>query len=583
MKRILLAFGLTLALLIPFTPAHAEEGWSIDSFDARIVIEETGTVLITETIEVDFANLEKHGIYRDIPVTYARADGSFLYTKVDVLSVFQDSSTATFTSTTYNGYRQLKIGDANRTITGNHTYTITYRATGVLVSHETVDELSWNVTGNNWEVPISRASATITLPTEGTVQTSCYYGPAGATTRCTTTSTATTATFSHVAPLQPGEGMTVALGYTPGMVPLLTVDADQTRPFGGKTPVAALVAGFFSVLIIGGWAIWRKYYTHGRDSLLNGRRNNVVAPEYEPPLELRPAEVGCLLDERADTLDISATIVDLAVRGFLTITEIPKKGWFGSTDYQLTRMNVPTEDLREYEKLLLTSLFTDGESILTSSLTNTFYVHLDAVKEELYAEVTRKQLFTKNPEKVRKHWQMVGMVMFVVGGAMGIMSVIFSIGDLNANLMGFATGAGIGTSLLGIPTMILSRAMPSRTAKGREAFEKVRGYKMFLSATEKYRQPYFESQNFFMDVLPYAMVFGVTAKLANSFASMGIVPATPTWYMGAQAFNVATFSSNLTSFSKNINSSMASSPSSSGSGGGGSSGGGFGGGGGGSW
>ena len=64
---------------------------------------------------------------------------------------------------------------------------------------------------------------------------------------------------------------------------------------------------------------------------------------------------------------------------------------------------------------------------------------------------------------------------------------------------------------------------------------------------------------------------------------MGLKPQNPTWYHGAQAFNIGTFSQNVTDFSSSMSSAIASTPHSSGSGGGGFSGGGFGGGGGGSW
>lgn len=583
MKRILLSLGLALAVLLPLTAAHAEEGWNIDSFDANITVEDAGTVSIAETIQVDFANLSKHGIYRDIPVTYTNSDGSYLYTKVEVQSVLQDGNTGTYTSTAYNGYLQLKIGDANRTISGKHTYTITYRATGILKAFENFDELYWNVTGSNWEVPISRASATITLPKVGIVQASCYYGTPGATTQCTSNTTGSTAMFNHASTLQAGEGMTVALGYTSGMVPLLTVDTDQTASeFGQKVSSVPSIIGFFGTLIAGLIIILRLFQKNGRDALVNGRRTSVVAPEYEPPLGLRPAEVGCIIDEKADTLDISASIVDLAVRGYLTITEIPKKGWFGSTDYQLTKLEKSTDELREYERLLLSSLFEGGETVLISSLTNSFYTHLASIKESLYTEVTKMELFRENPSKVRARWFGIGIATIFVGGFM-IFASVASIVVFPALFAGFLIGAGFAIAILGFPVMLLANFMPSRTEKGREAFEKVKGYKMFLSATEKYRQPYFESQNFFMDVLPYAMVFGVTAKLASSFATMGIVPAAPLWYVGTTPFNPTVFGDNLTIFSKSLNSAMASSPNSSGSGGGGFSGGGFGGGGGGSW
>ena len=120
-------------------------------------------------------------------------------------------------------------------------------------------------------------------------------------------------------------------------------------------------------------------------------------------------------------------------------------------------------------------------------------------------------------------------------------------------------------------------------AYGHELYRQIKGYKLFVSGTEKYRQPFFENRNIFMQVLPYAMVFGVTKKLAKAMEQMGIEPSQPAWYVGSQAFNIGSFSSSMESFSSALSSSIASAPGGSGSGGGGFSGGGGGGGGGGGW
>jgi uncharacterized membrane protein len=141
----------------------------------------------------------------------------------------------------------------------------------------------------------------------------------------------------------------------------------------------------------------------------------------------------------------------------------------------------------------------------------------------------------------------------------------------------------LGLLICGIIFIFISFFMPRKTALGRETYRKARGYKLFVSGTEKYRQPFFEKENIFMEVLPYAMVFGVTNKLANAMKEMGIQQPQPSWYVGTTAFNISRFTSDVNNFSNSFSSVIASSPSGSGSGGGGVSGGGFGGGGGGSW
>ncbi len=71
--------------------------------------------------------------------------------------------------------------------------------------------------------------------------------------------------------------------------------------------------------------------------------------EFRPPRDLRPGQVGILLDERADTLDVSATVVDLAVRGYLHIEELPRAHWFASRDWKLTGCKEQDDSLLTYE------------------------------------------------------------------------------------------------------------------------------------------------------------------------------------------------------------------------------------------
>jgi len=136
----------------------------------------------------------------------------------------------------------------------------------------------------------------------------------------------------------------------------------------------------------------------------------------------------------------------------------------------------------------------------------------------------------------------------------------------------------------GLVLLVMSRFMPRRTAYGRELYRRVKGYNLFISTAEKYRQRFFEKKNMFNEVLPYAITFGLTEKFAKQMHDIGLEPSTSGWYVGTNNFNTASFASNINSFSSSMSNAMASTPSSSGGfSGGGSSGGGFGGGGGGSW
>ena len=65
-----IAIIVALAAILPLA-ARADEGWTIDRFSSSIQIQPDGSLLITESIDVDFGSLQKHGIFREIPIEYS--------------------------------------------------------------------------------------------------------------------------------------------------------------------------------------------------------------------------------------------------------------------------------------------------------------------------------------------------------------------------------------------------------------------------------------------------------------------------------------------------------------------------------
>jgi hypothetical protein len=592
MRRLWLLIVLIVGLLsVTVVPARAEGDWRINRFHSDIAVQPDGRVKVTETIDVDFGSVAKHGIFRDIPYQY-QSDDKTWYTTIDIWSVERDGSDEPYQLNQTNGYQELKIGRSNKTITGQHQYRLTYFATGVLQAFDGYDELYWNVTGDQWDASIDQASATVTLPHQGIVQLACYEGQSGSTDTCPyTTLNPMEARFSATGQLSPGSGLTVAVGYTKDMVPILTVaEPEATTDFlieTGQQPFNWLLALMSAVLGLGlPVALW---WRKGRDwwwqqpGMLGGQQSVQLKPwfgqpqvivEFTPPEQLRPAQLGLLLDQKVDTLDVTSTIVDLASRGFLTIKELPKTWILGSADYQLQRTDQSDEPLLPYEKLLLQRLFAGGKSVNLASLKNTFYDDLREVQQRVYDNLSGVY-FTSNPSKIRTRYALLGAALMGIG-------VVVAWWAANQHLM-WPIIVAIMPLAAGIGVIALSSAMPQRTAWGYDVYRRALGYKQFIATAEQYRQQFFEQQNLFNQVLPYAMVLGLTHKFAEAMKQIGYVPAQPGWYSGQTAFNLVAFSHGLGSMSKAMNSAMASRPSGSGSGGGGFSGGGFGGGGGGSW
>jgi hypothetical protein len=308
MKRaILLLFSLVFLLFPRLT--LAQETWVIESFHSEISIPQNGKVRVVEEIKVDFGSLQKHGIFRDIPTQEI---------KFRLLSVLQDGAKAIkSTSATSDGV-SIRIGDADETISGEHTYKISYEVGKVITRFSDHDEFYWDVTGTDWGVSINQVSATVTLEGDSIGQVTCYTGAFGSTAQnCTAGVEQGVASFS-ASVLSSGEGLTIVNSLPKGLV-------GDPIYWGEILILVWVILGSLGAVV---YAIYN-WWKHGRDMWYRGHviddphaqegvkplfaRQTVVA-EFESPQGLRPAEVGTLLDEHVDMRDISASIVDFAVR-----------------------------------------------------------------------------------------------------------------------------------------------------------------------------------------------------------------------------------------------------------------------------
>lgn len=566
-----------------------EEGWAIDRYTSEISIETTGDVRIVDEIDVDFRSLQKHGIYWDVPYVYER-DGIKTYSEIKVHDVLQDGNQAVFDESYEDSYLRVRIGDPDRTISGEHFYRIAYTVRGVLRGYDTYDELYWNVIGLNWGVPIEQASATVIFPQDAIEEVSCFSGDIGSTNQCNSQIvTPYRGVFSTDQSLNPYQAFTIAVKYQKGLVPLIQVEKPQT--FFEKLTMWPSVVTLFTVVGFGVFTVMFVWFRYGRDFWNRGRwfdtsqtrgevkpvrSHETIVVEYEPPENLRPGEIGVLIDESAHTHDVTATIIDLAVRGYLTISEIPKKWVFGEMDYLLKKTQKKPDNLLSYEKLLLDSLFDKESEVKLSSLKQTFYSKLKNIKTKLYEDVVSKNFFPTNPERVRSRYIVIAVFLLIVSLA----AVFFSIDQGNV----FLADLGIGSSVSAVLLLIMSKFMPRRTAHGRELYRRTQGYRLFITTVEKHRQKFFENKNMFNTVLPYAIVFELTDKYIRAMDEMGFKPQTTSWYHGTGVFHMSHFASSMSGFSSSVTRTIASTPSGSGfSSGGGSAGGGFGGSGGGSW
>ena len=195
-----------------------------------------------------------------------------------------------------------------------HTLLLHYRVLNGLRYFNDHDELYWNVTGTEWDVPIGSASAHVVLPAGVTgVHAAQYTGAYGSRAQDAQVEIlGSNVTVQTSRPLAFREGLTLIVGWDKGFVRQPTQSDFIVQFLRSNWPLFAPVVVFLAMF----W-LW---FTRGRDPQVGS-----VAVQYEPPAGLTPGEVGTLVDEEADMRDITASIVDLAVRGYLTIEERPQQ------------------------------------------------------------------------------------------------------------------------------------------------------------------------------------------------------------------------------------------------------------------
>jgi uncharacterized membrane protein YgcG len=325
-----------LAALLAFAamPAAAQDSTErITNYASDINVTRNGGLTVTETITVMVQDEQiRHGIFRDFPTTYTGKFGRRVRVDFTVLRVTRDGFNEPYDLGSIDSGERIKIGDANVTLPpGLHTYTITYATGRQIGFFDKYDELYWNVTGNFWQFAIDQAEATVHLPPGAHILQSAYYtGAAGARGENATSENLSDSVihFRTTEALQPNEGLTVAVGFNKGVV-LPPSAAEQRADFiRDNASMIVALAGVLMLLVYFGVTWW----SFGRDPA-----RGTIIPLFAAPKDLSPAAVRYVHRMEYDRKAYAASLIDMAVKGYLTIAE-------DDGDYTLTRTGKSEEE-----------------------------------------------------------------------------------------------------------------------------------------------------------------------------------------------------------------------------------------------
>jgi hypothetical protein len=565
-------------LLLAVTPAAARS-LEIEEFHATIEVDPGGEVRVEERIVVDFQG-SWNGIYRDIPYRYSYPTGIRGTIRMSVDAVEDDGGKALeYWESRKRGQVRLKIRvpnarDARRTVV------IRYHAEDVIRRFESSDaafgvhdELYWNVTGNGWQVPVLEASAEVRLPENmpaGSIHAVAYTGAYGARGDAYDFEwlADNRVAFRTTRRLASHAGLTVVVGFPPGHV---------AHPSLAQRVRWLLTANWFVGVPILLALIWYGIWWHrGRDPI----RNRTIVPEWEPPMGLRPSEIGVLIDDRMDQRDLTASIFDLAVRGVLTIRDSePSRS--GGRDFVLV-LNEQALDgarLETFEEALIDGLFGGKSEVTLGSLRRKFFAKVARVNRKVLDDLVVKGLFRARPDKIQQKWILLTLAALVAAVVVGVIA-------------GGTPPFWVALALSAPPMFVLAWKMPRRTELGLDALAHIKGMEEYLATAERDRMEKVALHQV-EKLLPYAIALDLHDRWAEEFADLFERP--PQWYVTRDgSWTPHVFGGVIGDMNRSVASNLYSVPRtqsgggggwSGGSGfsGGGGSGGGFGGGGGGGW
>jgi uncharacterized membrane protein YgcG len=543
-------------------------GERIESFQAGIQVQKNSTIEVTERIVYYIEPARpKHGIFRVLPYKYKARGGDFTLA-YDGISVRNKADQAVpFTVSQAGKYKRIQIGDPDVLVSGEQEYILKYRVERAVNYFTDHDELYWNVTGNEWSVPIisSSAKVSVTGAPQG-LTAKCYTGILGSTEEnCVATINSNPALgveFVSKAGLSPKQGLTIVVGFPKGVVS----EPTQAQKLIGRIQDNGILV--LPVLVLGFlYWLWRKY---GKDPVVG-----TIVPEYEPPAGFSPAELQVLRKGRIDFSALGPQLVYLANLGAIKISrekiDLPLAP--DKDDYVLYRVEAGQASLSPEDQNLLEVLFEGKErAVLLEIKRNRILLAKILTALKKYEKTTIAANLYQNKSR-----GLAG----VVGGLGGLLVVV-------GMYLGFAFNnlfLGLALVLSGIIAIIFGVIMPARTLEGAKLYAKLLGFAEYIKVAEQDRIAFHDapekSPERFQKFLPFAMLLGLEKAWTKIFDGFVLKPD---WYEDrtGMAFSALAFSDSMGSLATSTqNFSTAASGGSGFSGG--ASGGGGGGGGGGSW
>ncbi|MFL6045036.1 MAG: DUF2207 family protein [Propionibacteriaceae bacterium] len=442
---------------------------------------------------------------------------------------------------------------------GSNQVVMSYTVTGAVVTIDGGTALRWRML-QGLSASVAEFSATVQIPTQFSY-IKCTAGSPNSTVPCSFAAAGTEGTQIPTfrdGPRGEGEVVAIDIGFPPGNVASNEViDYRWTigRAFSAKPLPLALALG---LLVLGGIALYGLHRRAGVDINPEGQISKVgeFVPtgagqsEFRVVDDIRPGHVGTVADERVDPIDVTATLVDLAVRGHLVITELPRETEFARTDWEIKRVEGISDGLRPFEQQLLDGVAPPAGSVRVSELASRVQESIGGVQNALYDEMVSNGWYERRPDDTRDRWTQLSLAALII-------SVV-----LTGVLAAFTTFGLVGLALIlvSLGMVFVAQEMPSRTAKGAALLGGLGALRSDLLSHPTDQMPPGDELKEISEVLPYTIVLGGVDRWLDAVAASDVDQHPDSydlsWYHGPENWHLSDLPHSMRNFVTTVSGSL---------------------------
>ncbi|MEU4446575.1 DUF2207 domain-containing protein [Actinosynnema sp. NPDC050801] len=461
--------------------------------DVRLKLERDGRLTVTEVVTVPEGKAATRVVPLRVPVG---ADRERVFRVDDATVAGEGTATASADELTI----ALRAG----------TSTVKYSVVGAVAKIGDTLELRWQP-ASGWDTALDSVKVSVITP-DAPRSVSCLAGEPGTSKPCTSADLGDgRGVRATEIGLAAGERVDVVVGLQEGAAPanaLVEETSGLAAAFALTPLTGAGLGGLVVLLLCGGLLLW---YLRGRDARALAAEVGPVAVlvtdgagrvAFASPDGVLPGQVGTVVDEHVDVVDVTATVVDLAVRNYVWIEEVDGHDW------RFVRRNPADPSLCGYERAVYEALLPDGVDAVSLSELRGRRIDLSRVRDALYADVVAKNWFARRPDAERNLWWWAGVGVGVLGI---VLTVVLA-------LAGAAALFGLVVVVAGVALAVGARSMPARTKRGSALLEHVRGLRGYLHTASPSDIPESDREMVFSRSLPYAVVLGETERWLEAFA-----------------------------------------------------------------